>query len=331
MGKFIMLCGLPASGKSTLANGLSVREDAIILSSDAIREELLNNVNDQSDNTRVFDVMNKRAKDLLSQGKNVIYDATNINRKRRIHLIKHELQADEYIIYYISKSLGECLYNDSQRDRKVGYEVINKMYKTLQIPTKLEGWNEVNFVNELDFIYERPYRDIFKIVINDDTPDHDGLFIELGKIIPEFNEVYNVPQDSKYHSFSISRHIFHTYLYVKTYYDRYNCNRYLETLVAALFHDLGKGHCKSFYNHKGEEKRHASFIGHEFVSAQLASEYLYKLGFTDEFIKYVVDLIQFHMTPMNMTEKQELKLKSLLTDEQFEDLMFLHKADTSAK
>lgn len=326
-----MLCGLPASGKSTLANNLSKIENATVISSDDIRRELLNDINDQSDNTKVFEVMNKRAENLLNMGENVIYDATNINRKRRMHLIKNELEADIKFIYYLNRSMGECLYSDSQRERTVGYEVTDKMYRTLQIPTKLEGWDEVIFVNKLDFIYERPYRDIFKIIINDDSPDHDSLFHELGKIIPEFNDIYNVPQDSKYHSFSISRHIFHTFLYVKNYYDRYNCNRYLETLVAALFHDLGKGHCKSFYNYKGEEKRHASFIGHEFVSAQLASEYLYKLGFTDEFIKYVVDLIQFHMTPMNMSEKQEKKLRSVLTDEQYEDLMFLHKADLSAK
>jgi phage-related protein len=37
------------------------------------------------------------------------------------------------------------------------------------------------------------------------------------------------------------------------------------------------------------------------------------------------------MTPMNMSEKQETKLRSLLTEEQYKDLMFLHEADTSAK
>lgn len=329
MSKLIVLVGLPASGKSTFTKELAEKENAIILSSDELRNELFNDINDQSDNAKVFEVMNKRAKDFLSQGDNVIYDATNINRKRRIHLIKNELNADENIVYYFNTPMSTCVWNDSNRKRMVGYDVIDKMYKTMHIPTKLEGWDKVVFVND-DYKYLGVYKDLFEYYITTDC-DHESLFIELGKIIPEFNEIYNVPQDSKYHSFSISRHIFHTYLYVKTYYDRYNSNRYMETLVAALFHDLGKGYCKSFYNHKGEEKRHASFIGHEFVSAQMACEYLNKLGFTDEFKKYVVDLIQFHMTPMNMSEKQEKKLRSLLTEEQYEDLMFLHKADLSAK
>lgn len=327
MSKLIVLVGLPASGKSTLAVELSKKENAVILSSDSIREEILNDVNDQSNNTKVFEVMNNRAKKLLNQGKTVIYDATNINRKRRIHLIKNELKANENVVYYLNTSIFDCIHNDSQRERKVGYEVIDKMYRTLQIPTKLEGWDEVIFINEFQF--EKCYKDSFELILTDN--EHDSLFREIGKLIPEFNNIFNVPQDSKYHSFSISRHIFYTYLYVKNYYNRYDNKRYMEMLVAALFHDLGKGHCKSFYNYKGEEKRYASFIGHEFVSAQLASEYLTKLGYNDEFVKYVVDLIQFHMIPMNMSEKQEEKLKSLLTDEQFEDLMFLHEADLSAK
>lgn len=330
MGKLIVLCGLPASGKSTLSKALSKQHDAIILSSDDIREELLKDVNDQSNNTKVFEVMNERAKVLLNNGENVIYDATNINRKRRMHLIKNELKANEYIVYYMNTSIGKCLYSDSQRTRKVGYEVIDKMYRTLQIPTKLEGWNQVIYINE-DFKYEKPYKEIFELTLLDSYPEHDTLFRELGYIIHEFNDIYNVPQDSTYHSFSISRHIYYVYKHIKDNYQNYKGNHYFELLVAAVFHDLGKGHCKSFYNHKGEEKRYASFIGHEFVSAQLAGDYLSKLDYSDKFIKYVVDLIQFHMTPMNMSEKQEKKLKSLITEELHEDLMFLHEADTKAK
>lgn len=326
MSKFIMMVGLPASGKSTLAKELSVKESAAILSSDEIREELLNDVSDQSNNTKVFEVMNNRAKELLNKRDSVIYDATNINRKRRIHLIKNELKADENVIYYMNTPLGSCLYNDSQRERKVGYEVIDKMYRSLQIPTKLEGWDEVIFINQ-DFRLEKQYRELLEIHIPTDL-EYEMVFYELGKIINEFDDVYNVPQDSKYHSFSISRHIYYVYKYVR---ENYKGGRQLEMLYAALFHDLGKGHCKSFYNHQGEERRYASFIGHEFVSAQLAGEYLVKLGYDDEFVKYVVDLIQFHMTPMNMSEKQEGKLRGLLTSEQYEDLMFLHEADLQAK
>lgn len=326
MSKLIMMVGLPASGKSTLAKKLASTYSAKILSSDEIREELFNDINHQSSNSKVFEVMNTRAKHLLNQGENIVYDATNINRKRRVHLIKHELKADENIVYYINTPLSKCLYNDSQRERSVGYEVIDKMYRTLQIPTKLEGWDEVKFIND-DYKLEKQYKELLEIHLSSDL-DYEHLFTELGKIIDEVHDIYEVPQDSKYHSFSISRHIYYVYRYIK---DKYNGERKLEMLYAALFHDLGKGHCKSFYNYKGEETRYASYIGHEWVSAQLASEHLVKLGYEDEFVKYVVDLVQFHMTPMNMSAKQEKKLRTLLTEEQYEDLMFLHEADLNAK
>ena len=325
MTKFFMLVGLPASGKSTYAKQLQEKYNAVILSSDEIRKELLGDVNNQDNNTNIFDDMIKRTKQYLSNGVNVIYDATNINRKRRVHLINNYIKADEKVVYYMNTPFSKCIYNDNGRERVVGYDVIDKMYKTMQIPTILEGWNNVIFVNP-EFKLENQYRQI--IENNIDNFDYEGLFEEVGWIIREFSSVYEVPHDSKYHSFSISRHIYYVYDYVRK---NYKGTRILEMLYASILHDLGKGYCKSFYNHKGEEKRYANYIGHENVSAQLTAEYLYKLGYSDELIKYVVDLVQFHMSLMDASEKQVNKIKGLLTDEQFEDLQFLREADLQAK
>jgi predicted kinase len=327
MSNLIVLTGLPASGKSTLAEQLKEFYNAIVLSSDEIRKELLNDINDQSKNTDVFEEMNKRTREYIQQGKNVIYDATNINPKRRIHLIKNEIKADKNIAYFLNTPMYRCTYNDSNRDRKVGYEVIDKMYRNLHIPTIGEGWDEVHFVNE-NFKMEEEYRSLMEKCLLNETHDHESLFEELNRINPDFTDIYNLPQDSTYHSFSVSRHTYYVYKYIM---DNYHGARKLEMLYAAVFHDLGKEHCKSFYNYKGEEKRHANFLNHENVSAQKACDWLTELGYEAESVKYVVDLIQFHMTPMNMSEKQEKKLRGLLTNEQYDDLMFLHEADLQAK
>lgn len=325
MRKLHVLVGIPASGKSTHAKLLEIKENAIVVSSDSMRKELYGDENVQDNNSDLFEKMNERINTLLSDGENVIYDATNINRKRRVHLIKNVIEADEYHVYYMNTSVGKCLYNDSNRNRKVGFNVIDKMYKNMNIPTILEGWDTVNFVSD-GYVKEKHYKYVFEDCLSDDN--HDSLFYDLEKSISEFKEILDMPHDSSYHSFSVSRHTFHVYQYVK---ENYKGRRMVEMLLASLFHDLGKGYCKSFYNHKGEEKRHASFIGHENVSAQLLSTELTHLGYDDNFVKYVVDLIQFHMIPMSMSEKSEKRLRGLLTDEQYEDLMFLHKADLSAK
>lgn len=61
MIKFYMMIGLPASGKSTIAKGMAKSEDAVIVSSDEIRKEF-GDVNDQTQNAKVFEEVEKRLK-----------------------------------------------------------------------------------------------------------------------------------------------------------------------------------------------------------------------------------------------------------------------------
>ena len=84
---FMMMVGLPYSGKSCYAEKLKEEFNAVVHSSDAIREEILGDVQDQNNNGKVFDVLHRRVIEDLSNGRNVIYDATNINYKRRMDTI----------------------------------------------------------------------------------------------------------------------------------------------------------------------------------------------------------------------------------------------------
>lgn len=335
MSKLVVLVGLSGSGKSTLAKELKDTEKAVIVSSDSIREELFGDVNNQDNNRKVFEEMNNRANRYLSEGVNVVYDATNINRKKRIHLINNVIKADEYEVYYVATPYYQCVRRNNKRARKVPENVIKNMYKSVHIPTLLEGWDRVKF-HYPEHVYED--RDVFtgrypiESLIEDilEVDNHDELFdtikYQLG-MHNKFEDIHDVPHDSSYHSFSISRHTFHVVEHLK----EQRLERSYELLLAALFHDLGKGFCKSFYNHRGEKRKYASYIGHESVSSQLAIEILFTLGLKEEKIKYVVDLIQFHMKPMDMSAKTERNLKKLLSDKQFEDLMLLHEADLQAK
>jgi predicted kinase len=82
--KFFMLVGLPASGKSTYAEELANQYNANIHASDSIREELSGDINNQNINDLVFKTLHSRVKEDLTNGKSCIYDATNINYKRRM-------------------------------------------------------------------------------------------------------------------------------------------------------------------------------------------------------------------------------------------------------
>ena len=80
--KFYMLVGISGSGKSFVAEQVKrIYKNHLVNievhSSDAIRKELWGDENDQQNPQKVFQILHKRVKNALSEGKDVIYDATN--------------------------------------------------------------------------------------------------------------------------------------------------------------------------------------------------------------------------------------------------------------
>lgn len=70
-----IMCGLSGSGKSTIATQIANENPStVIVSSDAIREELTGNENDQSKNEDVFKIFHKRIREYLIKEINVIAD-----------------------------------------------------------------------------------------------------------------------------------------------------------------------------------------------------------------------------------------------------------------
>lgn len=331
MGKLIVPVGLPASGKSTLARELAEKENAIIISSDLLREELYGDINDQSHNTAVFEEMNRRTNQYINEGKNVIYDATNLSRKRRMHLINQIAKnADEKIAIYISVSLQLAILRDGYRNRTVGDGVIKKMYKNVQIPLIGEGWTDVRYNFQGNAFTKLPLaetrEDIEKFILS--GPDHDKLFDYLAENVTiHFDEIFNLPHDSSYHKFSVSRHTYWVYRWIL---DNYSVGTdKMMLLWAALFHDIGKAHCKSFINYKGEEQKHANFIGHEHVSSQLAFQCLTSLGYHRDFVEDTCTVIQLHMMLYNdggLANARKLLRTTRLTDR----LLMLNTADRAA-
>ena len=84
----MMLVGIAGSGKSTYAKSLS--KYYTIHSSDDLREEMFGDVNENSreSNAKLFDELHRSIKEDLKSGKDVIYDATNLNRKRRLGFLQ---------------------------------------------------------------------------------------------------------------------------------------------------------------------------------------------------------------------------------------------------
>ncbi|NES91304.1 MULTISPECIES: AAA family ATPase [Okeania] len=134
MSKLIILIGLPASGKSTLARKIVTRyHQCQLISTDAIRAELFGDEAIQGPWLRVWQQVQQQFYQAVRQKSLAIYDATNVQRRQRRQVI--DLAKESGFTHltglWLDKSLELCLTRNQQRQRQVPEEVIMKMYRQL--------------------------------------------------------------------------------------------------------------------------------------------------------------------------------------------------------
>ncbi len=76
------MIGIPGAGKSQWIKN-NTGENTVIVSPDALRKELLGNINDQTKNGQIWAVAKERVISALNDGRDVILDATNVASKNR--------------------------------------------------------------------------------------------------------------------------------------------------------------------------------------------------------------------------------------------------------
>lgn len=139
-----LMVGVSGSGKSTYANGLKTSINATIVEPDAIRLELTGNASDQSQNDKVFSLAFKRAGDLLAQGKNVVIDATSVDKWSRSKWIDIGKKNNAEIrAYVITTPIELAKKRNLGRDRVVPDNVIDRQQSRLQLPTSSEGFDKI--------------------------------------------------------------------------------------------------------------------------------------------------------------------------------------------
>jgi predicted kinase len=138
MKKVLILKGLPASGKSTFAKNLLDENKGMWkrLNKDELRA-MLDNSNHSTTNEKfvekVRDIMLIEA---LKEGKHVVIDDTNLSERpvERIMQVVHKYAKDtgdqvKIETKEMETSLEESLERDAKREKKVGKNVIMRMYK----------------------------------------------------------------------------------------------------------------------------------------------------------------------------------------------------------
>lgn len=320
--KVIFLSGIPNSGKSTYAEKLSLKENAEIISSDNIREKLFGNSLTQKKPHLVFAEIYKQALKHLSKNKNVIIDSTNISRKRRLAWIKkfkdYQLECYCFITPYNS-----CIERNNKRKRKVDEFVLKDYFTSFSLPMMLEGWNNIYYIYSDSNLYHH-LQERIELSITEQY-NYEKLFQTLN-VLPVFKNIYQFNQDNPHHAYSLCQHTYQALSYINEHYED---DDKLMMQYIALFHDVGKPFCKIFKN----GNNHASYYGHENVSAQMAAYYLHNLGYSDSFIFKVTDIIQMHMNIWKAREDEEIasELYQLIGNESLWKLYFFGDADIFAK
>lgn len=138
MKTVLLLKGLPASGKSTYAKQLVDQHPGSYkrLNKDELRAMLDNSSHSDANEKFVEKVRNLMLVEALREGKHVVIDDTNMSVKpvERIRLVldQYTKETGEQVkmeIKEIDTPLEECLARDAVREKKVGKNVIMRMYK----------------------------------------------------------------------------------------------------------------------------------------------------------------------------------------------------------
>ena len=140
----MVMCGIPASGKSTMTQKFVESGIAVAVSTDKIREELYGDESIQKGGKLVFNTAYTRIKELGEHNRCCVFDATNIRAKDRKKLVKTMRDFFE-IIYctYFEPNVKLSIERNAKRDRQVPNEVIERMAKNFQIPTEQEGFDYI--------------------------------------------------------------------------------------------------------------------------------------------------------------------------------------------
>ena len=140
----IVMCGLPASGKSTYSEWLAESGVFRRVCPDLIRKELYGDENIQGDGNKVFSIAHKRIKMWGEFKLNAVFDATNINAKRRKELVE-EMRPyfDVIICKWFHTPYDVCYARNQARNRQVPTEVLYRMFMNFEEPSKDEGFDIV--------------------------------------------------------------------------------------------------------------------------------------------------------------------------------------------
>ena len=307
MATLNIMIGIPGSGKSNYAKKCLINDNTEYLSSDGIRIELYG-FEDQTHNDVVFETMKKRTLNALRDGKDVIYDATNLSKKRRSGIISEARKLGAQINAYLCCTPINIILerNITRVERQLPWDKLVQMIQSIEPPMYYEGFDNIYLIDG------GMYNDVY---------DYNFLIKECSG--------YN--QDNPHHYETLEEHIKAVTKKAENLGETLKLRNDAEILrQAARYHDFGKLYTKSFNDKKG----HYVYYGHDKVSTYLYLCHIRKQNLIDELNR--VRLCDSHyqtaaliLNHMEWYHREDMTpIKELFNDDDlYYMLELLHEAD----
>ena len=307
MATLNIMIGIPGSGKSNYAKKCLINDNTEYLSSDGIRIELYG-FEDQTHNDVVFETMKKRTLNALRDGKDVIYDATNLSKKRRSSIISEARKLSAQINAYLCCTPINIILerNITRVERQLPWDKLVQIIQSIEPPMYYEGFDNIYLIDGGMY---------------NDVCDYNFLIKECSG--------YN--QDNPHHYETLEEHIKAVTKKAESLGEKLTLRNDAEILrQAARYHDFGKLYTKSFNDKKG----YCVYYGHDKVSTYLYLCHIRKQNLIDELNR--VRLCDSHyqtaaliLNHMEWYRREDMTpIKELFNDDDlYYMLELLHEAD----
>lgn len=242
MAALNIMIGFPGSGKSSYAKKYLLTNNSVYLSSDDIRIELYG-FEDQTHNTEVFERMKRETLIALQNDFDVVYDATNLSKKRRSDIIKSAKMCDAEVNAYLCCTPINIILerNITRQERQLPWDKLVQMIQSIEPPMYYEGFDNIYLIDG------GMYNDVYDY--NDLLKKYENYY--------QFNPYHH--ETLAEHMMAVAKKAEELGINLKNGVDR---NILWQ---AARYHDISKPYTKQFNCKKG----YNTYYGHEKVSVYM--------------------------------------------------------------
>jgi predicted kinase len=150
---FYLICGIPASGKSSVAEKIAAKTSAVIISSDEIRRKIYKDkVYNPNQNKETFAMVRRQFRTALNSNQNIILDAINAwPSERKLYGSRAKKRGYRIVCVFCEKhyiyAINANRVRGDEYKKNIPAHIIKKHYYKFRPPDKSEGWDEIQINN----------------------------------------------------------------------------------------------------------------------------------------------------------------------------------------